>query len=323
MTHQRAIHSVIRDCITGVSISLGIFSATLYLPLLGFFLALILPLPITFYRLKLGRNLGAAIMAMVAAVIAGVTGGICLDGLFFSSLLLTGFFLGEFIEMHVSIERTGIYTCLASMGTCFFVFFLYTVTTGQDMFQLVSDYVGANLQMTLSLYSSMGIPQESIDLVSRSMTTIHHVMVRIMPALFSVMIMLVVWVNTLFIKKILHKKGLQVSQLEGLNRWRAPEKLVWPVILFILLLFVPITNLKILGLNCILVVMPIYFFQGLAVISFVFEKRRFPGMLRLFIYSIIAIQQIFLFVIVGLGFFDTWIDFRKLDAVVGEGKDQN
>ena len=314
---------MVRDCITGVSISLVIFSATLYLPLLGFFLAMVLPMPITFYRLKLGRNLGGAIMAIVTAVIAGTTGGMSLDVLFFCSLLLTGFFLGEFIEMHVSIERTGIYTCLASMGTCFIVFFLYTITTGQDMFQLVSDYVAANLQMTLSLYSGMGIPQETIDLVSKSMATIHHVMLRIMPALFSVMTMLVVWVNTLLIKKILSKKGLQLPQLQGLNKWRAPEKLVWPVIFFILLLLAPVTNLKIIGLNCILVIMPVYFFQGIAVVSFVFEKRRFPGLLRLFIYSIIAIQQIFLFVIVGLGFFDTWIDFRKIGAVVGEGKDQN
>lgn len=309
---------------TGISICLVIFCTTIYLPLLGFFLALILPMPVTFYRLKLGRNLGAMIMAVVCAVIAGVTGGSPLDVFFFGSLLITGFFLGEFIEMHVSIERTGFFTCLASMGTSLVIFFLYTLTTDQGMFQLVSDYVGANLKMTLGLYSGMGLPQESIELVSKSMDTIHYVMTRIMPALFSVMIMMVVWVNTLFIKKILLKKGLHVSQLDGLNRWRAPEKLVWPVIFFILLLLVPIptTALKIMGLNCILVIMPIYFFQGIAVVSFVFEKRRFPGMLRVFIYTIIAIQQIFLFVIVGLGFFDTWIDFRKI-GTVGEEKEQN
>ncbi|MDY0221235.1 MAG: YybS family protein [Desulfobacterium sp.] len=323
MTGQSAIQSVARDLITGVSICLVIFSATLYLPLMGFFLAMVLPMPITYYRLKIGRNLGAAMMAIILAVIAGTTSGAPLDLLFFGSLLFTGFFLGESIEMHVSIERTALFTCAASMGTCFLLFFLYTLTTGQNMIQLISGYVSANLEMTLGLYSEMGIPQESIDLVARSMDTIQYVMVRIIPALFFVMTMMVVWVNTLFIKKILINKGLHLPQLDNLNQWRAPEKLVWPVIFFILLLLVPIpTNvLKILGLNCILAVMPIYFFQGIAVVSFVLEKRSFPRLLRFFIYSIIAIQQIFLFVVVGLGFFDTWIDFRKL-GTMGEGKEQ-
>jgi len=322
LTQQRAFNSAVRDCITGISLSLLIFSATLYLPLLGFFLALVLPMPVTFYRLKLGRKLGALIMAAVCAIIAGVTGGISLDIFFFGSLLLTGFVLGEFIEMHLSIEKIGLYTCLTTMGTCLVILFLYSITKGQDLFSMVSDYVGANLQMTLTLYSSMGVPQESIDLVSRSIDTIQYVLVRIMPALFSMMIMFVVWVNTLFIKTMLIKKGLRVVQFEGLNRWRAPEKLVWPVILCGLILFIPVTGIKILGLNCILIIMPIYFFQGIAVISFVFEKRKFPRVVQFFIYSIIVIQQIFLFVVVGLGFFDTWIDFRKIGAVV-DGKDQN
>ena len=243
----------------------------------------------------------------------------------FSALCYSPVFsLGNLSKCMFQLSGPGSTPALPQWEPALSFFFLYTLTTDQGMFQLVSDYVGANLKMTLGLYSAMGIPQESIDIVSRSMDTIHYVMTRVMPALFSVMIMMVVWVNTLFIKKILLRKGLNVSQLDGLNRWRAPEKLVWPVIFFILLLLVPIptTALKIMGLNCILVIMPIYFFQGIAVVSFVFEKRRFPGMLRVFIYSIIAIQQIFLFVIVGLGFFDTWIDFRKLGAV-GEGKEQN
>ncbi len=322
MTRQSALASVVRDCTTGISASLLIFSATLYLPLLGFVLALILPMPVTFYRLKLGRNLGALIMTVVCCVITGVTGGVSLDVLFFGALLLTGFFLGEFIEMHVSVEKVGLYTSLATLGTCLLLLFLYSVTAGQDLFTMVSNYVGANLQMTLSLYSGMGVPQESIDLVARSIDTIHYVMVRIMPALFSMMIMFVVWVNILFIKTILMKKGIHVAQLDDLRQWRAPEKLVWLAIAFTLLLLVPVTGLKIVGLNCLLVLMPVYFFQGIAVVSFVFEKRRFPGMLRFFIYSIIAIQQIFLFAVVGLGFFDTWIDFRKLGAV-GDGKEQN
>jgi uncharacterized protein YybS (DUF2232 family) len=58
--------------------------------------------------------------------------------------------------------------------------------------------------------------------------------------------------------------------------------------------------------------MTIYFFQGIAIISFYFEKKRFPRLLRIVLYSLIALQQVVLLVVVGLGFFDMWLNFRKL-----------
>jgi hypothetical protein len=36
--------------------------------------------------------------------------------------------------------------------------------------------------------------------------------------------------------------------------------------------------------------------------------------LRLFLYSLIALQQIVLLIVVALGFFDMWLNFRKLGA---------
>ncbi|MBW2176623.1 MAG: DUF2232 domain-containing protein, partial [Deltaproteobacteria bacterium] len=57
-----------------------------------------------------------------------------------------------------------------------------------------------------------------------------------------------------------------------------------------------------------------YFLQGIAVVSYYFEKKRFPRALRLFLYSLIALQQILLLLIIGLGLFDMWLNFRKLNS---------
>ncbi len=304
--------TVIKDILTGIVASIAIFLITLYVPLLGFFVALILPMPIMFYRLKLGRNPGVFIMGAAFGVISVVTGTFNVDMLFYGALLLTGFFLGEFIEMHLSVEKTGAYTCLSTIGLCTALFFLYSAMTGQSVFQILTDYVAVNLEMTLKLYAGMGLPQENIDILSNSIDTIQFVLVRILPAIVITMLLIVTWINILLIRTVLSKKGIRMVQLELLNRWRAPEQLVWLVILFGLLLMAPSRAVKITGLNCIIVFMPIYFFQGIAIVSFFFEKKGFPNLLRVFIYGIIAVQQLFLFLVVGLGFFDTWIDFRKV-----------
>jgi len=58
--------------------------------------------------------------------------------------------------------------------------------------------------------------------------------------------------------------------------------------------------------------MLVYFFQGIAVVSFFFQTKRSPTALRMFCYSLIAVQLYFLILVIGLGFFDNWINFRKL-----------
>ena len=74
----------------------------------------------------------------------------------------------------------------------------------------------------------------------------------------------------------------------------------------------PGNSLKMLGLNGLLILLTVYFLQGIAVVSYYFEKKRFPRALRLFLYTLIALQQFILLLIIGLGLFDIWLNFRKL-----------
>ena len=315
MTGPTEKNRMLKELFTGITVSVLLFAATIAIPLLGFFIAMVLPMPILVYRLKLGRQMGGVIALAVFCVITVMTGGMYVDLLFYGALLLTGFFLGEYLERPLSLEKTGIYTCLTTLGICTLGIFLYAIGTGENLVAMVSEYVAKNIEITLKLYSEMGVPQENIDIITGAMDTVQYILVRLLPALTAAMVIFEIWINLLFIKKFLAKKQIFFARLERLNQWRAPEQLVWLAIVFGLLIAVPIQPLKIIGLNLIIVLMPIYFFQGIAIVSFFFEKKRFPRFLRILIYSIIAIQQIFLFLVMGLGFFDTWINFRKLDTM--------
>jgi uncharacterized protein YybS (DUF2232 family) len=74
----------------------------------------------------------------------------------------------------------------------------------------------------------------------------------------------------------------------------------------------PAKWLKLIGINGLLVACVIYFFQGIAIVSFFFEAKRFPRLLRVMIYSLIAVQQILALIVIGIGLFDLWLDLRKL-----------
>ncbi|MDO9111183.1 MAG: DUF2232 domain-containing protein, partial [Desulfatirhabdiaceae bacterium] len=129
----------------------------------------------------------------------------------------------------------------------------------------------------------------------------------VMSALF------VTWVNLLMTRSLVRFRGLKTPNFGSLTRWKSPEILVWVVIAGGVMLLIPVKTLKIIGLNIVLGLIMIYFIQGISIVSFYFDKRKFPRMLRGVLYALIGVQQVFSMLVIGLGFFDLWIDFRKIN----------
>jgi uncharacterized protein YybS (DUF2232 family) len=50
----------------------------------------------------------------------------------------------------------------------------------------------------------------------------------------------------------------------------------------------------------------------LSIIAYYFHKNNVPRFLRAVTYILIAFEQIFTLLVVGLGLFDLWGDFRRL-----------
>ena len=304
--------SVAKEIATGTVITLVIFAVTSYLPILGFFCALFIPLPTLFYRSKLGRNTGAIVPATALFVMAVVLGGIAVDLVFFLELLLLGFMMGEFLAMNLSVEKTILYTCLAVIVSGFFGLVFYSNVNGTEISVLVSEYIAQNLKLTMVLYESMGFSEESLIQLSNSLEQIHYVLIRIVPAMVIGSTLFVAWINLLLAKGILTAKGVFFPDFGRLNHWKAPDALIWLFIGCGGMLLMPGNSLKMLGLNGLLILLTVYFLQGIAVVSYYFEKKRFPRALRLFLYTLIALQQFILLLIIGLGLFDIWLNFRKL-----------
>lgn len=313
MNRQTPSATMSRDIASGIAVCMLIFVSTLYLPIIGFFTTCLLPLPVLFYRLKLGRSLGTIIPAAVVVLISIVAPGLKVDIFFCFALLLTGYILGEFLEQQIPIEKTIGYTVGTTVGICFLLLVLYTTATGQNLLVLVSDYVAKNLEFSLQIYSQMGLSEEQAGLISSKLDLIGYYLTRILPGLITVMLSVITWLNILLIRKILKKKGIDFSWLGVLNRWRAVEQLVWAVIAASLVTLIPQKGVALLGWNVLLLLMLVYFFQGMAVLAFYFDKKGFPTLLRIFFYSLIVIQQVFVVLVIGLGFFDTWLNFRKLE----------
>ena len=136
---------VVKDIINGAVITSLIFAVSVFLPIIGFFTAVLIPLPVLVYRVKLGRFPGIAVPLLTAIVIGAILGGFAIDSLFFLGLIFTGFMLGELVEQNLSIEKTIGYTCAAVLAAGFAALLLYSNTLGTTLIEMVSAYVLRNL----------------------------------------------------------------------------------------------------------------------------------------------------------------------------------
>ncbi|MDP2643774.1 MAG: YybS family protein [Desulfobacterales bacterium] len=301
-----------KDILKGISITLLILAISFYMPILGFFCSLLVPLPVLFYRAKLGRTNGLIIPVATLVIMSAINRSISMDLLFFVELLFLGFVLSELIEMDLSIERTILYACGAILLTVFVALYFYSSISHMAMGTMISDYIKTNLEYTITLYREMGVSEENIQKISSSMDRIQYVLVRIIPAIVGASTLFLAWMTLLLAKPLLFKHKLFYPDFGPLNSWRAPEFLVWPVIACGLLILFFDSSIGMLGYNGIVVLMVIYFFSGIALVSFFFEKKRFPRILKISFYSFIAIQQVLLLLVIILGFFDIWFNFRKM-----------
>lgn len=307
-----------KEIVSGVAITGLLFAASFFMPVFGFFCALFIPLPVLYYRIKLGRQAGSMVAVMTAVIMVAIVGRLSMDILAFTELLLLGFVLGESVIRRYGVERSILSASGAVVASAAALVVLYSGSAGASLSEVVSEYVARNLELTMRMYENMGVSQEAIQQLSRSLEQIQYMLVRILPGLVVMSVLFVAWLNLLMGRSLLAARGLPAPSYGPLNQWQSPESLVWLVIGCGVALLLPSRLLKMIGINALLVLMTVYFFQGIAIVSFFFEKKAFPRILRLILYTLIAVQQVLAIAVIGLGFFDMWLNFRKLNKENGE-----
>ena len=274
--------TIIKNILTGVLLCILIIALIYIMPLIGVFAWMVLPLPVLFYRLKTGRNTSGIIIVASLTMLVVFTQNFAFNTLYFGSLLMTGFFLGEFIEKHLSVEKIMLYTCFAVLGTCAAVLFIYSLTYAQGIDHLISNYISRYHALSSQLFSESAQLYPEMNVDRQMLEKASSLFVLIFPSIFINSYLTMVWLNIILIKKVLFKKGIIVKSIENLNQWKAPDYLVFGVIALSICIFLPIYTLKIIAINCLIILMFVYFFQGIAVASFFFPKEKVAFCIKIF-----------------------------------------
>jgi uncharacterized protein YybS (DUF2232 family) len=298
---------------TGIAVSSLAFLAASLIPLLGAFFFILTPLPIIYYYSKTGRIQGFAILLvslfLVAAVLT-ISGSLANLPLLFMTGFL-GLFLSEIFRKNYSIERTIVYPVTAVlMVWCSFIV-IQSLSAGEEPWRIVEDYIGRNIQESIQFYAQLDIPAEQIDFLKDNFKQITNFFANIFPAIVLVSASFVVWLNVLSAREIFQRTGMWCPDFGDLSRWKAPEGLIWLLIASGGLLLIPVSLVRIISLNLVIVCMFPYLLQGLSIISYLFKTKNVHRSFRMLCYFLIFAQQYLILLLVAVGVFDLWVDFRK------------
>jgi uncharacterized protein YybS (DUF2232 family) len=247
----------------------------------------------------------AALVLLLA--VAGKELALIYGILAFMTVLLFGL-LGRLRSIELLVSGIAGTIFILTCGVLFYFYGSWSALV-QDLHRSLDE----NLLAALRVHAKMGFPQDSLDLLKERIPQVVQTTLQFLPGLLFVGLALTVLVNIVFLCRRFPARRAQWLCAENFREWKAPEPLVWGLIACGFVIFIPgLQFLRIFAFNILLVIGAAYFIQGLAVIAYFFHKNNVPRFLRGVTYVLIAFEQIFTLLVVGLGLFDLWGDFRRL-----------
>lgn len=285
-------HQVTRSVISGIALTL--------LLILGAVTAWLIPLPVLYYRIKLGRKIAMIIPAIMIILLFWLNKTVTSELVVISGWMLLGLLIGECFESGLSIEKTILVSGGAVILTGSLALFFYSNMAQTGIFDLVFQ--------KFKVFSGYLV---EAGLIAETPDDVLAMVVWVLPGMVSAMVVFFTWVNVIIALPLLRRNRLPIPDFGDLDRWKAPEKLVWVAIFGTAGILVNIHGLFLLCMNVMCLVLMVYFLQGISIVSFFVKKTRIPPVLRYFLYWLIFFQFPVNLLVTGVGLFDMWADFRN------------
>jgi uncharacterized protein YybS (DUF2232 family) len=280
---------------------------------LGFLLAgVLMPLPVFLAGWGLGARAGLLLAAAAAGFIFSLKPGWATisQNLGFGELLIMGVLLGLLHRRDWPSPRAIIFTVAALSLTALLVL------SGQAFFQgispknLLAQKSAEIMQVLNQVLSNSGGDSASLWPASLSPADMEALLRRLLPGLAITNTGLVAWLNVILARQLAVPLGWG-APAPPLSCWSTPEWLIFAVLGTGFLLLPPVSWLRTVCLNLLLVLALLYFCQGVAVISAWFHRFQLPRLLRVVGYPLLFLNPLFV-LIITLGLMDLWLDFRRL-----------
>ncbi len=274
----------------------------------GILLYLFTPLPVAFILMMAGASVGGAAVIISTAGLflmtspAGALGYLLQFG-------IPSFVLALFLRKGLSWDRATAgalaITLIASLA------FFGGLKVSRDVSILASadQYIQSQIEQAMALYGENDLSGDQV----RELQTVLERMGSFLKTAWPGLAVSVIGGMLLFMVIVLKRLSGGKFEIAGppFHLWKISEHLIWILIAAGAGALLGEGTLQMGAINLLVVILPIYFIQGLAIVTFFFRKREVPPALRTLGYVLVVILNPLPLIVTGIGVFDLWADFRK------------
>jgi uncharacterized protein YybS (DUF2232 family) len=188
-----------------------------------------------------------------------------------------------------------------------------SLVAGQSPFVLAGDLIGKEIAQTTTVMQEMfagaDLPADQKRDVALAVENMAAFLQKAYPGI-AITVSGLMTLGLVFMLSVM-ARGRYAVPGRAFPEWKAPEPLVWVLILAGFLVAFVDGLPGVFALNLLVVLLPVYFLQGLAVIDCYFRRKAFSPIIRAVGYLLVTLVNPLPMVVTGLGVFDLWADFRK------------
>ncbi|MBF0460079.1 MAG: DUF2232 domain-containing protein [Magnetococcales bacterium] len=289
-------------------LSAGLLLLPLWTPLLTPVQGVV-PLPLLLVALRSGNRAGGWAVAILLSCAWLISGGVVFPLAVF--LLFAGFPL-----LAAWLLRAGWRT-----SQCALVAFLlgnlvllgtlgWAALSGVDLPVQLTHEMNALKEEVLATLTTQGVSPFAQAEFRNGIDQLIAVVSLLLPVMLLTSWFLLQVGNLLAARALLNRWGEKWLADENLAEMRLPFALVWMVIAMGLLAMLTHGTLRHLGMNWGIFLAIPYFFQGLAIIQRAFQWYNVGGVVRGILFTVLFFWTGMVLLVLLIGLFDTWIDFR-------------
>lgn len=274
----------------------------------GSFLNLLTPLAAAYLSMRFGLRSGIVVVVVTSALLQQLATTYTLAaylGIFGVGSLL----LPLFLRQKLSWDRAVLYATLGSAAATAMMILVAVVANGINIQTLIDQMIQSEVDQAMQIYRDTGFSDSQLQNMQQVVDGLGEFIAQNFYGLYLASLLGIQTFCLLILQRL---KGSQY-RISGIPfaRWRLPAGLIWLLIGAGFFLLLPIETVSLIGRNLLVVLLPLYFLQGMAVVNSFLQKKPYPPVVKGLIYLLLLILNPLPIIITCAGVFDLWIDFRR------------
>ena len=292
-------------------VTLALLFVAMQVPSLLVMFGVLIPVPLIFIYIQLGRRPGISLLALVFVVLFTLMGPKQAVIFFVEYAVLAGV-MAETIRLRLSFDKCILLSTLVSAVLSIVLLLFVLMGRETTLIEFFQVQIEGYFKQSMEAFKAMGEPtdlkemQEFADRASGTLAQSYPSLIIIGTFITTV----ISYYMTRFLWGRIY--SLDLFHPARFSGWAVPDQTIWVFIGSGALIFLADHILGTIAMNLFFIALIVYFLQGLAILIYFLESRNVPVFFWVLIFFVIVFQPLLIGAGIGLGIFDTWMDLRKI-----------